>query len=298
MDLSALADFHLVAAAGSLGKASRDSDRPKATLSRRIRQLEESLGVRLLERGHSALRLTPEGRALYERTRAQLHDIQDVGQNLTSDDGQPHGLLRVSAPLLFSNAVGGYLAAKFALRYPDVQIDLIASDRYVDLVEEGFDVVVRVNPRPTSELVGRCFVRDPMLIVAPPSLPMPRTDDPEAAPHVPAVALFGLANIGAWRFEADGRSYQVTPDYRLRLSSLAMVHAAALAGAGAAMLPRSLTDTDIASGRLTSWGTYSARTTELWVLHNSRRLVSPKVSAFVEFLVESFPEQRFPHCPQ
>lgn len=72
------------------------------------------------------------------------------------------------APLLFSNTVGGYLAAEVALRYPGVQVDLVASDRQVDLVGEGFDVVVRVNQRPTSELVGRCFARDRMLIVAPP----------------------------------------------------------------------------------------------------------------------------------
>lgn len=127
------------------------------------------------------------------------------------------------APLLFSNTVGGYLAAEVALRYPGVQVDLVASDRQVDLVGEGFDVVVRVNPRPTSELVGRCFARDRMLIVAPPWLPLPAAGDPEASPHVPAAALFGLANIGSWRFETDGRSYQVIPDYRLRLSSLVMV---------------------------------------------------------------------------
>lgn len=106
MNLAALSDFLLVASAGSLGKASRDSGRSKATLSRHVRQLEESLGVRLVERGR--------------------------------------------------------LAAEFAARYPQVHVDFIASDRYVDLIEEGFDVAVRVNPRPDSELVGRCFARDQM----------------------------------------------------------------------------------------------------------------------------------------
>lgn len=291
MDLSALADFQHVATAGSLSKASRDSGRPKATLSRRIRQLEESLGVRLVERGRHALRLTADGQALYERTHTLLRDIEEVGQNLTSGNESPRGLLRVSAPVLFADTHGGRLAAEFILRYPDVQLELVASDRLIELVDEGFDVAIRANPNPASELVGRCFAYDTMLVVAPPSLPMPDATHPEAPPTVPAVAMTKFADIQSWHFEADGLTFHVTPDCRLRLSSLVMTHAAVRAGVGAAMLPRSLTCNDIAAGRLVQWGTVPGPVVELWVLHNSRRLVSSKVSAFVQFLVESFPER-------
>ena len=291
MDLSALADFHRVAAAGSLSKASRESGRPKATLSRHIRHLEESLGVRLVERGQRALRLTAEGQALYERTHVLLRDIEEVGQDLASGTQQPRGPLKVSAPVLFADTLGGRLAAEFAARYPDVRLHLIASDRHVDLVEEGFDVAIRVNPHPTSELVGRCFARDEMLVVAPPSLPMPEAADPRVPAAVPAVAMAGLAVAEPWRYEVGATAYYMAPDVHLRLSTLAMVRAAVLAGAGAALLPRSLTRDDIAAGRLVQWGTFAGRTVELWALHNSRRLVSTKVSAFVALLVESFPER-------
>lgn len=111
MELAALADFHRVAIAGSLSQASRTSGRPKATLSRHIRQLEESLGIRLVERGRQALRLTADGQALYERTHALLRDIEEAGQNLSSGSRQPRGLLRVSAPVLFAHTHGGRLAA-------------------------------------------------------------------------------------------------------------------------------------------------------------------------------------------
>lgn len=292
MDLSALADFHRVAAAGSLGKASRESGRPKATLSRRIRLLEESLGTRLLERGQRALRLTAEGQALYERTRTPLRDIEEVGQTLAAGNALPRGMLRVSAPVLFSNTLGGRLAAEFVARYPDVQVEWVANDRNVDLVDDAFDVAIRVNPLPDSELVGRCFARDTTLVVAPPSLPMPKPVAAGKPASVPAVVMSRFADVDIWHFEADGRTMHLTPVHHLRLSTLAMTRAAVRAGVGAALLPRSLVRADIAEGTIVLWGSYSQRTTELWVLHNSRRLVSPKVSAFVEFLAESFPDRQ------
>lgn len=178
------------------------------------------------------------------------------------------------------------------MRHPAVQFELVASDRFIDLVEDGFDVVIRANPHPASELIGHCFARDTLLIVASPSLRMPEATAPEAPPQIPAVAMTKFADIAVWDFEANGQPCHLTPDYHLRLSSLMMTHAAVRAGAGAALLPRSLTCDDIAAGRLVQWGTFPGRPVELWVLHNSRRLVSPKVSAFVQFLVASFPEQR------
>lgn len=292
MDLSALADFHRVAAAGSLGKASRESGRPKATLSRRIRHLEESLGVRLVERGGRALRLTAEGQSLYERTHGLVRDIEDVGRNLASGNDQPRGQLRISAPVLFANTFGGRLMAEFAARYPDVRVELDANDRMVDPVDEGYDVVIRVNPNPQSELVGRCFAHDTLHLMAPPSLPMPEATDPEHPASVPAVAMAHRTDTPAWHVERDGQTHCLAPDYRLLLASLRMVHVAVRAGAGAALLPRSLTRRDISEGRLTLWSPQPARTVELWALHNSRRLVSPKVTAFMEFLVESFPDRQ------
>lgn len=292
MDLSALADFHHVAAAGSLGKASRESGRPKATLSRRIRQLEESLNVRLVERGGHALRLTAEGQSLYERTHALVRDIEEVGRNLASGHDQPRGQLRISAPVLFADTFGGRLTAEFAARYPEVRVALDANDRMVDPVDEGYDVVIRVNPNPQSELVGRCFARDALHIVAPPSLPMPEATDPENPAPVPAVAMAQRTDAAAWHVECDGQTHHLVPDYRLLLASLSMVHDAVRAGAGAALLPRSLTHRDINEGRLGLWSHQPERTVELWALHSSRRLVSPKVSAFLEFLVESFPDRQ------
>src|SRR5690606_25644217 len=164
MDLGLLADFILVAAEGGFGKAGRTSGRPKATLSRRVMALEKSLGVRLFERGARELKLTEDGRALHERTSPLLAEIVEAGQYLTEGSLRPRGRLKVSVPLLIGQTMLGRLAAEFCRRYPEVELEVIAEDRYVDLVEEGYDVAVRVNPRADASLVGRRVGRETLVV--------------------------------------------------------------------------------------------------------------------------------------
>lgn len=289
MDLSALADFHLVASQGGFGKASRLSGRPKATLSRRVLDLEHSLGVRLLERGARSLRLTEEGQALLERIQGPLGEIVEAGDLVASGLSTPRGRLRVSAPLLFSMTLLGRLGAGFAQAYPDVRLEIVADDRNVDLVEDGFDVVIRVNPSPDAELVGRCFARDEMLLVAAPSLPRPTAAAEGETPTVPAISYSSRYDAGPWRYQDGDTLNSVVPDIRIRMSSLLMMRDAVLAGGGAALLPRSLVETAVAGNRLAIWGRVLDRPIELWALHNSRRLVSTKVTAFVDYLYDAFP---------
>ena len=285
--LDGLAAFDLVASEGGFGKASRVSGRAKATLSRQAMALEESLGVRLFERGSRTLRLTDEGRALHERTHALLAEILEAGQCLAEGSFRPRGRLRVSVPVQVGNVMLGKLAAEFSRRYPDVQLEIVAEDRYVDLVAENYDVVIRANPRPDATLVGRRFARDDVVVVAPPGFPRPRKAQSGAPVRVPAIGMPQAPDNGPWRL-SDG--VEITPDVRLRLSSLMMIRDAVRAGAGIALLPRSVIAADAAAGRLDVWSGMPQRASELWVLHTSRRLVSTKITAFVSFLFEAFPD--------
>src|SRR5580658_2982905 len=173
MDLQALTDFNLVATHGGFGRASRRSGRAKATLSRRVAELEQNLGARLLERGGHTLRLTEEGRTLHERTQGLLTEIREAAEAVALGASTPRGRLRVSAPTLFAHAALGRIGARFALAYPDVQLEIVAEDRQVDPVEDGYDLVIRVDPAPDQLLVGRVFLRDERLIVASPALGRP-----------------------------------------------------------------------------------------------------------------------------
>lgn len=283
MDLLALADFNLVARHGGFGRAARAADRPKATLSRRVADLEAGLGVRLFERGSHALKLTQEGRALFERTETLLTELGEAITAITAGSETPRGRMRISAPLLFSQTAMGKLSAEFAMRYPQVRLEVTTEDRPVDMVEEGYDLVIRVNPDPNEHLIGRILLRDRLVAVASPELQRPAADLP-----APAVVRMS-SNQSGWDLATREGDAHVLIDPILRLGSLIMIRDAVRTGVGAALLPLSLVANDLRSGVLVHWGDGKGPPIEIWALYPSRRLLSARVLAFLEFLKEAFP---------
>ena len=290
LNLEALTDFNIVATHGGFSRASRASGRPKATLSRHVIELEESLGMRLLERDGKSFRMTEEGKALHVRTVGLLNEVFEVAHGLTAAQESPRGKLRVSTPTTFGYAAMGRLSAEFARRYPAVQMEVTIDDRKVDLIEESYDAVIRVNPDQNEELVGRCFYRDHMVIVAPPSMPRPTafSSSEVTTAGVPAVVCMKSPELETWRIVEGASEQNVLRKAVLRLSSPLMIRDAVLAHAGAAMLAHRLVAADLAAGRLVCWGSIPNRSIEIWVLHTSRRLINSKVSAFVKFICEAY----------
>ncbi|AYG62557.1 LysR family transcriptional regulator [Rhizobium jaguaris] len=283
MDLLALADFNLVARHGGFGKAARATGRPKATLSRRVAELESSLDLRLFERGTRNLKLTEEGRALYERTGALLAELDETASAIASGGQRPRGKLRISVPLLFSQTAMGKIAAGFVLQCPEVRLEVTTEDRAVDMIEEGYDLVIRVNPDPDETLVGRAFLRDRLVVVASPGLARPAPDL-----NAPGVVR-GVGDRQAWDIMTPlGRS-TIMIEPVLALSSLIMVRDAVRAGFGVGRLPVSLVSHDLAAGTLVHWGDVEGPEIVLWTLYPSRRLLSARVSAFLDYLKQAFP---------
>lgn len=289
MDLNALDDFQLVAIHGGFGRASRASGRSKATLSRRVADLEQALGVRLIERGERSMKLTEAGQLLQARIEGPMREVGEAIAAARDGLEAPRGRLRITAPLLFSQVALGRLAADFHAAYPDVEVEVVSADRLTNLVEENFDVAIRINPHKDSVLVGRCFARDRLVLTAAPSLPIPERCG-DAPLRVPAVVMPTYRDGDIWSVQ-DGELI-VEPQPVLRLSSLLTVRDAVMAGAGAAMLPQSIISSLVEKGELVSWGSASGET-ELWVLHTSRRLQSPKIRAFVDFLCSQYPSGSF-----
>lgn len=284
MDILALVDFNLVARHGGVGRAARATGRPKATLSRRVAELESSLGMRLFERGARTLKLTQEGKALHERTSVLLNEIDETAGAIAQGSAIARGRLRISAPLLFSQAAMGKLAAGFALKYPEVRLEVTTEDRPVDMVEEGYDLVIRVNPAPDASLVGRIFLRDRLVVVAPPGLAAPG-----GGAAVPAVMRGTRREREAWHVVTPAGTSTIEVEPVLCLASLFMVRDAVRLGVGAAQLPLSLVSHDLAAGTLASWGDIDGTEIALWALYPSRRLLSARVSAFLACLKEAFP---------
>ncbi|MFD0985753.1 LysR family transcriptional regulator [Methyloligella solikamskensis] len=284
MDLLALADFSLVARHGGFGKAARAAHRPKATLSRRVAELEASLDLRLFERGGRALKVTEEGRALFERTHTLLGELEEATAAIASGGQTPRGRLRISAPLLFSQTAMGGLAASFALKYPEVRIEVTTEDRPVDMIEEGYDLVIRVNPAPDESLVGRTFLRDRLVVVAHPDLVRPAEGE-----AVPAIVR-STNDSSPWRVLGPDGEEDIRIEPVMTLSSLIMVRDAVRAGVGAGRLPVSLVSHDLADGTLAHWGDVAGPEIALWTLYPSRRLLSARVAAFLDHLKQAFPK--------
>lgn len=289
MDYNALQDFQLVAVHGGFGRASRASGKAKATLSRRVADLEQALGVRLFERSDRSVELTEAGELLLARVEGPMREVVEAVAAARDGLAAPRGRLRIAAPLLFSQVALGRLAAAFQAIHPDVEIEAIAEDRLANLVEEHFDVAIRINPSKDSVLVGRCFAKDRLVMVSAPSFQMPKQSGDEPV-RVSAIVMPTYREGEVW-FVRDGQ-LSIEPQPVLRLSSLLTVRDAAVAGAGVAMLPQSLIRGLLDSGELVSWGV-AGKEVELWVLHTSRRLQSPKVRAFVEFLCSQYPNGSF-----
>jgi DNA-binding transcriptional LysR family regulator len=283
MDLLALADFTLVARHGGFGRAARAANRPKATLSRRVAELEAALNLRLFERGARVLKLTEEGRALFERTGLLLTELEESTAAVASGGQAPKGRLRISAPLLFAQMAMGRLAADFTRKHPAVRLEVTTEDRAVDMIEEGFDLVIRVNPDLDESLVGRAFLRDRLVVCASPGLARPNGTEAVAA----VVRVAG--DRQAWRVRTEGRVTAILIKPVLELSSLIMVRDAVRAGAGAGRLPISLVSHDLADGTLVHWGDVDAPEIALWTLYPTRRLLSARVAAFLDHLKQAFP---------
>jgi DNA-binding transcriptional LysR family regulator len=283
MDLVALADFNLVARHGGFGKAARASGRPKATLSRRVTELEAALNIRLFERGARTLKLTEEGRALHERTAALMIELEETATTIASGAERPRGRLRISAPLLLSQTAMGKIAAGFALKYPEVRLEISTEDRAVDMIEEGYDLVIRVNPDPDEALVGRAFLHDRLVVVASPEFARPQGDLPVSG------IVRGPGDRQTWTVKTSQGTLTIAIEPILALSSLIMVRDAVRAGVGAARLPISLVSHDLADGTLLHWGDIEGSEIALWALYPSRRLLSARVSAFLDFLKQAFP---------
>lgn len=228
--------------------------------------------------------MTDEGRFLLERAAPLLAELQDVREAVSGRGSRPSGPLRINVPTLFAQTRWMTFASEFMARYPEVTLHVDIADNYVDPVRDGYDLVVRVNPRPDSELVGKCFLQTETVIAAVPGLTPPASKKDK----VPAVILTALAGLTEWTATGELGELRMTPRPVMVCSSMMLVYQAALRGAGCAMLPLWLVEDDFRAGRLNMWGVVPNGRREAWVLHTSRRLTSPKVRVFVDALVDAY----------
>jgi DNA-binding transcriptional LysR family regulator len=296
MDLDALRDFLAVIETGGVTAGAALRKAPKQTVSRRLRALEADLRVRLFDRSNRALRLTPEGRQLQERSRRLLADVDETRRLLTDRASTPAGPLRVSAPMLLGQSLLGRLAARVLAKHPEIQLEIVLSDRRVDLIEDGFDVAIRVGQHDDASLVGRVFARASTIVVAAPSTMARYTKvrRPSDLTRVPCILFGETAHEKTWTLQREDATERVVVTGRLAASSIQLCFDAACAGAGFASVPAYIASDAIRSGRLKrvlpGWHT---GTVDMRIVYSSRRLMSLRLRAFLDIALETFSEVDF-----
>lgn len=284
-DLNDILVFASVVQAGSFTAAARVLSMPKSTVSRKVLELEERLGSRLLQRTTRKLSLTDVGRTYYEHAARIVNEVEEAERAVSLLAQEPRGLLRVTAPLNFGFI--GPLVAAFLARYPEVQLELVCTDRVVDLVEERFDVGIRAGSLADSTLIVRPLGSARRFLVASRAY-LQKRGRPKAPEELEQhdCMLFGAgADRALYRLTDGARSVELSVRARLSVNDSDMLHAAAIAGLGITLLPIFSCAEDLRERRLERvLRDWNAPPTPIAAVYPSTRHLSPKVKAFVEHL--------------
>jgi DNA-binding transcriptional LysR family regulator len=282
--------FIAVADQRSFTQAARRLGVSSAQVSKLVARLENRLGARLLNRTTRDVSLTDTGRAFLERARQVLEDFQSLESSVREQAG-PHGLLRISAPVSFGTAELTPALLEFAAAYPDVSLDVTSTDRMVNLVEEGFDVAVRIGQLGDSSLVARKLAAVRIVTCASPDYLTragPPTTIEALAGHV-AVIDTNLPDPSLWRFNTNAGPREVRVEGRLRFSGAQACVAAAIAGFGITRTPAFAAAEHLRAGRLTALlCDFEPAVIHVHAVYPHARHLAPKVRAFVDFLAKRY----------
>lgn len=284
--------FTRVVEYGSFAKAAERLGISTSACSRHVADLEAHVDSRLLNRTTRRLSLTESGQAFYERCVQVLADLAEAEQAAAATAARPRGTLKLTCSISFGVRHIAPLLAQFAARHPEMRFDVQLSDRFVDLVEEGFDLAIRIGESPSQNLIARKLGETCLVPCAAPSYLRDH-----GAPETPAdlarhacLTYEYLPQRNTWRFrDRAGKEHVVRVAGPVHANNGEMLAAAAVEGVGIALEPDFIVGSDLAAGRLVRiLADYAPTPTGLYAVYPSRRHLSAKVRAFVDFLAERF----------
>ena len=288
-NFSEMSVFVRVAQEGSFSAAARRLDLTPSAVSKQIGRLEERLGARLFNRTTRQISLTDVGQAFFARADRILGDLAEAERAVTDMAGNPRGLLRVSVPVAFGRMHLAPRLPSFLAANPEVQIDLTLNDRFADLVEEGFDLALRIGELADSSLIARKLAPNRRIAVAAESY-LEAHGRPQRPPDLVdhnCLTYTYRAQRHDWEFHGPQGREQVRVSGNLEANDAGALREALLAGLGIALLPLWLVGEDIRDGRLeVVLPDYPAPDSAIYAVYAPGRFLSPKVRRFVDFLVE------------
>jgi DNA-binding transcriptional LysR family regulator len=284
--LKSLKAFVQIIERGSLTAAARTMNVSQPSMVRVLAGLETDLGVRLIQRTTRRQQLTDEGREFYEQCRGILGALDAAEARLKSRRHEPAGLLRITSSVPFGRRFVTPLVTRFAARHPGLRIDLVLLDRVVDLLEEGFDLAVRVMRLPDSSLIAIPVGETRRIVVGSPELlrraGAPRS--PQDLARAPCVTFTGLASGAEWPFEAKGRSHPVPVNSVMQTNQIDAAVQASVAGLGWTQFFDYHVADELARGTLVPvLQEYAGAPIPAQIVYPHARLLSANVRAFVDF---------------
>ena len=287
--LNAMRAFVKVAESGSFSTAARLLGRSKAVVSKQLAMLEGALGVQLLVRTTRQVRLTDLGRGYLERCSQLLAELDDIESNVQQSQASPSGVLRVAGPQTFGELHLSAALREFLRRYPDLKVELVLTDRIVDLVDPGFDVAIRIGQLEDSSLLARRLASSSIVACASPEY-LARCGTPLTPEQLPDHELVLDSNFrppGTWRFQHGSRTVNVRVAGRLQVNSGVMVRHFLVSGAGIGLCPEFVVREDLDAGRLVPLLTeYSGYDLGIYAVYPHTRHVPSRVRVFVDFLAD------------
>jgi DNA-binding transcriptional LysR family regulator len=283
--------FNAVVDAGSFVKAADALDLSKAAVSRYVVDIETRLGVRLLHRTTRKLSLTEEGQVFYARSKELLAELQEAEDEVTARVDAASGLLRVNAPFTFGILHLAPLWGEFKAQHPKVTLDITLADRLVDLVEEGYDMAIRIATLENSSLVSKRLATTRMALCASPQY-LATHGTPqhpsELADHA-VISYSYWATRDEWKFTGPQGPVSVKTRPCIHTNSGDTCRAAALAHQGVILQPTFLVGKDLADGSLVElMPDYRSLELGIYAVYPTRKHVSAKVRALIDFLAVHF----------
>jgi len=285
----ALTVYVKIVEAGTLSRAAEALALSTAAVSRSLSELESQLGTRLLQRSSRRVRPTESGAAFYERAKQVLADLDEAEALAGAAALQPAGTLRVAAPVTFGLTRLATLWPQFLAAYPKLTIDVSLSDRQVDVVDEGFDVAIRIVQAPTPSLTARRLATTRLVISAAPAYLAARgqPQTPADLAHHDCIGYSYLPSRDEWQVQhaATGASERVSVRCRMYVNNGDTIRIATLAGAGIALQPLFAIDDDLRRGTLVdALPGYRGADLGIYAMYPTRRHLSAKVRVLVDFL--------------
>jgi DNA-binding transcriptional LysR family regulator len=290
MDLNDIVVFTKVVETRSFTGAAEQLGLPKSTVSRKLAQLEERLGVRLVQRTTRKLALTDIGQAYYERCARIVADLAAAEQLVTDMQATPRGRVRVTAPIDLSARYLGAIIADFTASHADVNVELEASDRIIDLIEEGFDVAVRFGSLPESTLIARRLCKITGLLVATPAY-LARRGTPTTVEDLDEhdrVLFTPSARTQSWTLANGDATYEFGRPARFASNNVGAVLEAVLAGAGLSVLTEFVVADHIAAGALVPvLPDWLNRPIDVHAVYPARQNLPPRLTLFLDHLAKA-----------